>query len=115
MRLMRSIGLVGLAVGAIALGGCNLPVPGGTVTNQQVNDAIIKVQDATKQACGYLPAVQTVTGILATFVSSTAPVIESLNAIANGICSSVTAKSARKLAGPPTYRGVVIRGEFVGK
>lgn len=110
MRLKAIVLAAALGVAALGLAACQPP---SSVTDQQVSDTIAKVQATTQQVCGYLPAVQTVTGILSTFITSTAPVVDTLNAIANGICGAVTKKSLNRSAGPPVYRGVAIEGEFV--
>lgn len=116
-----------LLFGGLTLGACNLTgsdvAPGGvpSVSSSQVSSAITTVQQATVRACGFLPAVQTVTAILSTFVASAQPIVMIGNEIANGICSAVVPKKAsslRKLGapeviGPPTYHGVPISGGFV--
>jgi hypothetical protein len=102
------------AVG-FALAGCQTTSTGVSVTDQQVSQAISTVQQKAVTACGYLPAVETVASILATFVSSTAAPIQIATTVANGICNQVAPKGQSRLkrATLPTYKGVPIQGEFV--
>jgi hypothetical protein len=78
-------------------------------------DLITKVQAETVKACGFLPAVTTVSAIIATGN----PQVASALAIANAICVAVqTLPGAATLYGraePPTVAGVPIEGEWVNK
>jgi hypothetical protein len=84
------------------------------VTPEQVQ----KASDIAVRTCGYLPAVQTVSGLLATFVPGAGAVTDIANQVANLICKTVTSKGARRgaIAGHvPVVRGVAIHGHFVGR
>lgn len=119
--MMKKIAVLGLLAGSLALAGCNATTGSGpkppVVTETQVSSAINTVQQTAVKVCGYLPAVQTVTGILATFSGSAAPFIEVANVVANGICRAVTSKSSALNKGfaPPSYKGIVIQGDYVRK
>lgn len=112
---MRKIQMtLAAAVVAIGLGGCaggdSLP----SVTTPQVQNVIDTIKNGAVKACGYAPAFQTVLDIIGTFSSGVAPISDSVDAIVNGICGAVTAKSAVLRGGSaPVYRGVVLKGTFV--
>lgn len=112
---MNKISLT-LAAGLLAasLGGCvitagsngaPIPEPFPSTGNTTIDAIIAQAQTI----CGFAPAVSTVSSIIDTFVPGTAIV----GTIANGICSAITKKSARRGAAGPTYRGVVIVGRRV--
>jgi hypothetical protein len=78
---------------------------------------IARVQDATKQICGFVPVAATVAAILDR-VGSFGGSATMVATAANGICAAVTAAHAPRAlygdAGPkPTFRGVPIEGKFV--
>jgi hypothetical protein len=78
-------------------------------------DLITKVQAETVKACGFLPAVTTVSAIIATGN----PQVASALAIAGAICSAVSAlpgvATLYGTATGPTVAGVPIEGEWVIK
>lgn len=108
----------------LALGACSgVPVvvaPGGTttpptsVTGDPTTDAILA---ATVKACGFLPTVSTVTGIIASFVPGGAPVNSLVTSIASSICNAVAPKASAMRRGavltPPIVNGVIIEGRFI--
>lgn len=78
-----------------------------------------QVQQAAIAACGFLPTVETVVGIIATFATggAAAPVVATAEGVAEAICSAVVPKAAARRGGapaaPPAVNGVVIHGQFV--
>jgi hypothetical protein len=73
---------------------------------------VLQVQSTASTVCGFLPTVETVTGIIGT-ITGTGPSVATANSIAAAICRAVTAKSARSGAVAPRVNGVTIRGRFV--
>ncbi len=114
IRSVRMALALGVVASALTLGACSRNPDGSfvPVSNDQVAAQIERVQDTAKKICGFVPAVATVVDILGTFVPSAQPAISTATTIANGICSRVTAKSARRGGPAPTFRGVRIQGEF---
>lgn len=114
IRSVRMAAVLGVLAASLTLGACAKNPDGSLVpvTDQQVASQIERVQTTAQAICGFVPAVATVVDILATFVPSVQPAVSTGTTIANAICSRVTAKSARRGMAPPTYRGVVISGEF---
>ena len=87
---------------SLALSGC--------ATLPQVTTTIGAVQQAAVIACGFLPTVSTVAGIL----SGGNAAVLTAEAIATAICSAVhPAQSGRLGARRMTVNGVPIRGRFV--
>jgi len=76
---------------------------------------IEQVRQAAVAACGFLPTVETVAGI----ISAGNPIIITASGIANAICAAAAAVpptlQARRKAAPPMVNGVVIHGRFVRK
>lgn len=106
--LRRSLLALSLAA-AIALAGCATP-GGGPVTVPAIDPATItKIQDTAKQVCGFVPTINTVASIIATFTGGGA-IVDMVGRAATGICTAVTAKGAKR--GGARYRGVVIKGDF---
>ena len=98
---MRKFLLTGIF--AITLAGCGTINP---FTNQPNTPA--DVQNATVQACGFLPTASTVLNILA--VGN--PAAATAEAVAQAICAAVT-PAPKALKGVPTVNGVEIHGRFV--
>jgi hypothetical protein len=124
MNNMKIISLSAILAAGLALGACSgsLPSPSGgttppptTTTGDKTTDAIIA---GTVKACGFLPTVSTVTGIIASFIAGGAPVNSLVTGIAESICNAVAPpkKSMRRGAarvGPPAVGGVLVEGRFV--
>lgn len=70
---------------------------------------ITQIQSGVATACSFVPTVQTVAAIIATFAGASA-VVDVAGSAIRGICAAITAKGARRGGPPPVYRGVVIRG-----
>ena len=94
-----------IAVTTLALAGC------GTTTGVEVDAKIKQVQEKTRFACSFVPTVETVAKIIATFTGG-ASAVDAVGAAARGICAAVT--TAPLAEGPgrhvPTFNGVVIKG-----
>lgn len=90
---------------ALALGACS------QAQQQQVQTIVSQAQADTVQVCGYLPTVETVSGILA--VGN--PLLATGEAIANAICAALTPKGAIARPGVtvPYVAGVPVHGKFV--
>ena len=123
MNIKNTLALAAVVTVGLALGACSttLPSPGGattppTTTGDATTDKII---GATVKACGFLPTVSTVTGIIASFVPGGAPVNELVTSIARSICGAVAPAKmgARRGAASPTgvVRGVQVEGHFVSQ
>jgi hypothetical protein len=127
---MRSIFKVTILSMALFLGACahtTDPTTGVTTTTLDpdlgnlispfVTPAQVqKASDIAVQTCGYLPAGETVVGLLATFVPGAGVVTSIVDQVARLICKTVTSKGARRgaVAGHvPVVRGVAIHGHFV--
>lgn len=112
-----------ITIAAISLGACATPggAPssgsGGTpiisTGNPDVDAIVVKAQDIAVKACGFLPTVSTVSGILSTFIPGAAPINSLATQIAEGICGAVAKKGFRRGGPAPKYRGVAIHGERV--
>lgn len=103
---MRNI-LAALALtGAVTLGGCAGTLP--VLQDPTVQNTITNIQSLTASVCGFLPAAETVAGIL-----STNPVVGTAEAIAETICGVVTKKGAQRGGATPSVNGVPVKGHFV--
>jgi hypothetical protein len=101
---MRKLAYALLTAGSIGLGGC------ASITPANVTTVISQVQADAVAVCGFLPTAATVANI----ISAGNPLIATVSAIAEAICSAVLpAKLGRKLAVIPTVNGVPIHGRFV--
>lgn len=113
---MKSLLTPILVVIALTFGACSSTGSLPTPTPGQVDQAITKAQEFTRQLCGFVPTANTIANLLKVFgVNSVAD----LTAIAQQVCTAVapiaSTKSSRKrmAVAPPTVRGVPIRGTFV--
>lgn len=95
---------IALSLGACASGGGGGPIPADTVS---------QIQATARQVCGFVPTVSTVASVIATFTGGGA-IVDMVSQVANGICTAISAKGVRRGA-TPKYRGVVIRGDYVGR
>jgi hypothetical protein len=90
---------------SFALTGCNFPAGGvGPDPNTVVTDAEV--------LCNFLPAIDTVTAIIATG----APGLTTAEAIAEAICGSLPKGAARVALlsrAHPTVAGVPVNGQFI--
>lgn len=109
--MLRKLCLAMAAACAFALGGC--ATNGAGPSAPSLDPAVIaQVQQTASTVCGFLPTVETVAQIIASFTSA-GPVVGVVSQAANGICAAVTAKGVRLGQKAPKYRGVAIRGQFV--
>lgn len=102
---------------ALGLSGCAgtlAQITAAIPSTEVVNTEIQQVQAIASQVCGFIPTVSTVANIIAT-LTGTSAAVSSVTAIANSICSAVTAPIARGKRGAvrPSVRGVPIHGNFV--
>ncbi len=101
-------------VATVALSGCassgsKIPATIPAQTQNDISNAIVKVQDAARKACAFLPTVQTVAGILqALGVRS----VSEVTGVAAQICAAVTRQTARR-GTRPSVAGVPIYGRMV--
>lgn len=89
-----------------ALNGC---ASTGTGTGPTPADVIAEARNIAVAACGFLPAVSTVAGILA----AGNPALTTASAVASAICAAVTAPAAARGTRIPTVNGVPVQGSFV--
>lgn len=112
--MFRKLSLAMGLMGSLALAGCATPGGGSTtISIPSIDPAVIQqVQQTAVQVCGFLPAVETVAGIITSFTGG-GIAVGAITAAANGICNAVTAKGVRRGGPAPRYRGVRIQGRFV--
>lgn len=100
--------------GAALAAALSLVLAAGTC--QDRSTLIAKVQDASRQICGFVPLASTVAAILDR-VASTGGAATMVATAANGICQAVTAREPHALYGNadarPTFLDVPIEGKFV--
>lgn len=119
----QKLGLALMMLGTLALASCaTAPGTAPTVTLPTVTlptvtptvdpSTVDQVQSLAVKVCGYLPAAETVAGVVASLVGY-GTIVSIVSAAADGICKAVTAKGARRHGARPHYRGVLIRGSFV--
>lgn len=97
------------AAASISLASCaGVGVPGTTSQIDQIRNAAVL-------ACGFLPTVETVAGIIATYSGTSAALVTTGSQIADSICSAVvsTSTARRRRGTAPRVNGVVVRGSFV--
>jgi len=104
MHMIRNLFFAAPVAAALALSGC-----AGGVTPATVSATIAQVQQATVLTCSFLPTAATVAGIL----SGGNPLVTTAAAIAQAICTAVTAKGARKGGPAPMVGNVVVHGRWV--
>lgn len=112
---MKKIIIAMALASGLALAGCATPGPGPAPAPVVTDSQITAIQQYAVQVCGYLPAVQTVAEIVATFTGGGA-LVGLVGNVANAICNAVKPKLgvfARKRAAVPSVNGVVVHGYFV--
>lgn len=117
--MLKKIALACSLIGALALGACaSTGIPATPGSN--VDPTVQAIQDAAIKACGFLPAVSTVSAIVSSFIPGAGGVNALVTQIAGSICNAVapTGKTASlRRAGPPvvyTSNGpVAVNGTFV--
>lgn len=104
---MKKFSIAFVLLASLGLAACS-------TTSGNVNDQIRQVQDQTRFACSFVPTVETVAKILATFVGGFG-VVDAVGTAARGICDAIT--TAPLADGPgkhvPVFNGVVIKGRPV--
>lgn len=111
---MRNALMAAAVASSLALAGCaTQPLPDGSPGPLVDPVKVAQVQNTAKQICGFLPTATTVASIIATFTGGGA-IVDTVGQAANGICAAITSKGARR-GGVAKYRGVTIRGEYVGR
>jgi hypothetical protein len=106
--------LLGACQGAGTVAGPVIPGVGGTpVTSASVRDFATRVMAGAVRICGFQPLFD----VAASFAG-----LGSVSAISQGICSALVAPRASAgvglfaaSTGPPTYKGVVLQGNYVGR
>lgn len=88
------------------LAACN---PGGG-PNPQVDAVIENIRDGAKTACGFLPATNTIIGLISVFGGGTG--LGAVTQVVQAICDAVNKPQARRGV-TPVVRGVPIRGEYI--
>lgn len=110
--------LIGVALLALSLAGCastgaTLPGTEKVVSGvQTTRDTITKVQNYTKQVCGFLPTAASVAAIFNVSIAG------SISAIGGAICDAVTTNPLAEGDKPGYYKaqtvhGVKVEGRFV--
>lgn len=123
---MKKLLIVSVLMSTVALAGCasTIGTSTGTTTPPPIStgdatlDAEIQAaQAAAVKACGFLPTVSTITGILSTFVPATTGPVAIGTSIAQAICNAITPKAtAKRKLGPvsaPQVNGVPVEGIYV--
>jgi hypothetical protein len=101
-------------LGLAACAGTTPSSTGGTTTSPTGDATTNAIIASTVKACGFLPTVSTVTGIIASFVPGGAPINSLVTSIAQSICGAVAPKAGmRRGAARPEVNGVVVEGRFV--
>lgn len=113
---MKKLALTLMLASGLALAGCATPgngpapAPSGPIAQ---DSTITAIQQAAVSVCGFLPAVETVASIVATFTGGGA-IVDLVGRVAGSICNAVKPPlGARKRAAVPMVNGVVIKGGFV--
>lgn len=95
----------------LGLTACQTQAPPSPVVTTVVSVLPENVQALAVKSCGYLPALETVLGLLQAFGKGSDTQATAL-AIATEVCNAVTARSSRG-AVVLSVRGVPLRGHFV--
>lgn len=102
--------------GAMSLGAC-ATTPG---TPSSTDPTVAAVQDAAAKACGFVPSISTITGIIAAFFPGGAPINTLVTSVANAICNAIVPPAGNSLrrgpvagANAPTVAGVKVEGYFI--
>lgn len=127
-KTMRNkIMIIGVMGGALMLASCGGTLPpvgtppatGGTIGGipASLSDTTIaQIQDGAAKACGFVPTVQTIQGIAASFFTGGALINGIVSGIENAICNAVKPKAAngrRMLAARPMVGTVPVEGYFL--
>src|SRR5262245_59941242 len=90
---MRKL-LAGLAlVAELSLSACGTT---GGLSSQQVQQYIAQIQTYVAQACGYQPAVASVSAVLAAFVPELSPLPPIVQVVGDAICKAPVTASVRR-------------------
>lgn len=113
---MKKLLLVGVACGALAMGGCAATFGTRVVPDAppSLDPTVGAVQDAAAKICAFVPTASTVAGIVTSFTGGGA-VADLVGSVANAICASVTKKTLSRSGtiAPPNVGGVPVRGYFL--
>ena len=120
---MRKILILAMLGASLSLGACaTAPVvtqPGGNVGGIPASlgdTTVAQIRDAAAQACGFVPTVQTMQGLAASFFTGGALINTIVSKVEDAICAAVTKKkSARRGISGPEVNGVPIRGYFLAR
>lgn len=123
-KIMIIGALSGAALMLASCGGTLPPVggtPPGTVGGLPASlsdTTIAQIQDGAAKACGFVPTVQTIQGIAASFFTGGVLINSIVSGIENAICSAVKPKAAmvhgrRMLTGRPMVGNVPVEGYFL--
>lgn len=126
MNRIFNMALAGLfALALVACSNTTTPTTPSTGSNA-ISDTILKVQEQAKTICGFLPALETITGLVGAF-SGQGNTAATVSQVANTICQVVAPKPGvgKPGVGPSmrdrasgvygTVEGVKIKGAFVAK
>lgn len=113
-KYKRSLITGAAMLGALSLGAC-ATTPGSSVPT--IDPAVIsQVQNTTAQVCGFVPTVQTVQSIAASFFTDGSLINSVVTQVENAICAAVKPKaSARRMVSRPMVNGVPVEGYFLAK
>lgn len=111
-KIIAVLALAGFLAGCATPG--PFPAPNPSPSGPVASDSTITaIQQAAVRVCGFLPTVQTVADIVATFTGGSA-IVNLAGNVATAICNAVRPPlGARKRAAVPMVNGIVIQGGFV--
>lgn len=110
--MIRTLMIASALSSALLLSACATN-PDGSVQLPSIptlnSSQVSQIQSGVQTACSFVPTVQTIAAIVATFAGANA-VVDVAGTAIRGICAALTAKGVRRGTKAPVYRGVVIRG-----
>ena len=122
---MKKILILAALGASLALGACapQAVVSGGPaggnvggIPASLGDTTVAQIQDGAAKACGFVPTVQTIQGIAASFFTGGALINTIVSKVEDAICAAVTKKkSARRGISGPEVNGVPIRGYFLAR
>lgn len=119
--MFKKLAVIGALSATLMLGACagtstTTPPAGGGST---VDPTVQAIQDAAVKACGFLPAISTVSAIITSFIPGAGATNALVTQVASSICNAVAPKNQSSLrrAGPPVVQTpngpVTVNGQFV--
>lgn len=107
---MLKIVQAAVVAACLVLGACSTTALNSFVSQLQGDIAVIQpaVSSITQTACGFIPTIDTIAGI----ISANNPVVTSVDDVATAICKSLVSATSGARVANPRVGAVTVHGKF---